>query len=250
MSNDPVGPRYIPSLFAVLVNAEHRKGALLTQEEVESLRDQAVCIMLPASVRAKMDETSGPDLDPARVWDEWQSVRPPLQNIEQAPPAPRMRYFRSAADVDFHSLPLDEKERHERFIEMFGKQVFSIRNQVLERVRGLIEAPQSVRDEMGTIYAKEYDGVAGFSADQRDAAMNLARKTVDVFLREILGLLAHNGLSQQLVLGARHAFAFELVMQVLELSELTVIEEHTINKGGQKHFPDYYARWLNRYKEA
>lgn len=66
----------IPALVAVLLAAENRKGAPLTEAEVLEIRDGAVCMAVPAYAAEKMAEARGyADIDPERAWEEWQAFR-------------------------------------------------------------------------------------------------------------------------------------------------------------------------------
>lgn len=69
-------PTPIPALVAILLSKEKEKGSPLTEKEVLDIRDNAVCIMMPISVREKMEESRGyPDLNPEYVWELWQEAR-------------------------------------------------------------------------------------------------------------------------------------------------------------------------------
>jgi hypothetical protein len=71
---DPVVVVPIPPLVTLLVELEDRKGRPLTEAEVLEARDGAVCMTMRRSHAWKMAEQRGyPDLDPANVWEEWQS---------------------------------------------------------------------------------------------------------------------------------------------------------------------------------
>jgi hypothetical protein len=77
--DEPLIPTPIPALVAILLNREKAKGSPLTQEEVESIRDEAVCIMLPASTKKAMDESRGyEDINPECAWQHWRDVRKQL----------------------------------------------------------------------------------------------------------------------------------------------------------------------------
>lgn len=66
----------VPALVAVLLAKEKEKGESLTRDEVEKIRDQAACIAMHRDAREKVDESRGyRDIDPERVWEEWQKVR-------------------------------------------------------------------------------------------------------------------------------------------------------------------------------
>ncbi|MCQ4314415.1 hypothetical protein NAV33_21360 [Pseudomonas stutzeri] len=69
-------PTPIPALIIILLNKEREKGSPLTEAEVTGIRDNAVCMMLPASVKMQMEESRGyPDLNPEYAWEQWQTAR-------------------------------------------------------------------------------------------------------------------------------------------------------------------------------
>ena len=73
---EPLTITPIPPLVVLLLHHEQAKGSPLTQEEVEKIRDNAVCIVLPASKRKAMDDARGyDDIDPEFAWEHWQQVR-------------------------------------------------------------------------------------------------------------------------------------------------------------------------------
>lgn len=73
---DAIVPVPIPTLVVLLQNAEDQKGAPLTEAVVLEIRDRAVCMMMPASVRDATAEQRGyADIDLADAWAEWQRWR-------------------------------------------------------------------------------------------------------------------------------------------------------------------------------
>lgn len=73
---DPLCLVFIPALVTVLLHAEKTLGRPLTEAEVIAIRDEAVCIAMPASKAAMMEEKRGyPDIVAEAVWLEWQSAR-------------------------------------------------------------------------------------------------------------------------------------------------------------------------------
>jgi hypothetical protein len=250
MSDEPLVPTFVPALITLLAQAEREKGAALTRDEVESIRDRGVCIMLPQSEASRMAEASGHDIDPDEVWAPWQAVRATVSIDARSPKPQRGRFRQLTVDIPPDSLSVEAKERHEAFIDIFGRQIFSIRNEILERTRALIEAPQSVRDEMGTIHSKEYTAASQLPAEAQQVSLDLSRKAIDAFLRELLVLFTHSGLSTDLALGSNHAIAYKLLLQVMQTEDLEVVEEHALNDGGEKVFYEYYGRWLNRHRDA
>ena len=63
---------FIPSLVAVLLGKEREIGRALTQQEVESIRDSATAVRMPADVAKEMIKERGYlDIDPENAWEEW-----------------------------------------------------------------------------------------------------------------------------------------------------------------------------------
>jgi uncharacterized protein YegJ (DUF2314 family) len=71
-TNQPV---FIPMLGAILLAAEDKKGAPLTEAEVLSVRDSAACMMMTPEHAAALAATRGNDLDPENVWFDFQALR-------------------------------------------------------------------------------------------------------------------------------------------------------------------------------
>jgi hypothetical protein len=79
-ADEPLVPFFIHSLAFHLAQAEQRKGAPLTEEEVLRVRDQALCVMVTVEQARAMSEarvraTGRRDLDPDNVWADWQRLR-------------------------------------------------------------------------------------------------------------------------------------------------------------------------------
>ena len=75
-SEDDLLPVFIPALVALLIHAEELNGSPLTRNQVMAIRDNANCVMLPLSTKAKMEEERGyADIDPGRCWEDWLIVR-------------------------------------------------------------------------------------------------------------------------------------------------------------------------------
>lgn len=65
-------PLFIPALSVVLFAAEEKKGVALTEEEVLSIRDNSITMMMPKSAAKSLSEKCAyEDLDPENVWNEW-----------------------------------------------------------------------------------------------------------------------------------------------------------------------------------
>lgn len=73
---DPLCLVFIPALVAVLLNAEQKKGAPLTEAEVITIRDSAACMAMPVSAAAAVESKRGyQDIVAEAAWAEWQRAR-------------------------------------------------------------------------------------------------------------------------------------------------------------------------------
>jgi hypothetical protein len=251
MSDEPLIPTFVPPLITLLVNAERQKGAPLNPGEVAAVRDRSVCIMLPKSEATRLAQARGyDDIDPKHAWDQWQVVREQVPKDTAPPQRDRGRFRFVASDTSLDSMPTDPKQRHEAFTEIFGRQLFSLRNEVLENIRAVVKASQEARDRMGKLNSQEYTAVAKLPEDAQETALGLSRKAVDSLLQHLLMLFTHNGLSIDIPLGSDHAIAFEILLKAIRKDNLATVEEHVVNKDGEKVFGEYYGRWLNRHGDA
>ncbi len=67
---------FIPPLIDVLRLLEKRAGRPLTEAEVLTARDAAVCMAVPYSAALKLDQARDyHDIDAEHVWDEWVRLR-------------------------------------------------------------------------------------------------------------------------------------------------------------------------------
>lgn len=72
MSNDPLVIVPVPSLIAVLLNAEEKKGKDLTQDEVNEITEHCTCMTMPFSVAYEMELKRGyRDIRPEYAWQDW-----------------------------------------------------------------------------------------------------------------------------------------------------------------------------------
>ena len=110
-----------------------------------------------------------------------------------------------------------------------------------------VNASQESRNEMGRLHRVEYDATATLSDEDREIALQLARKSVDLFIQRLLALFQCNGQSSDLKAGDQHAIAYELLLTFIGTDDLEPIETHAVNKYGEKVFSEYFGRWLNRY---
>jgi hypothetical protein len=66
----------VPSLVATLKAAEREKGTPLTEAEVIAIRDRCPSIVLSETLAAAVWAKRGyADINPERVWEEWQAIR-------------------------------------------------------------------------------------------------------------------------------------------------------------------------------
>ncbi|QDI16842.1 hypothetical protein FBF86_02120 [Serratia marcescens] len=67
---------FIPALIIVLIDKEQDMGRELIRDEVESIRDDATAIRLPAEAAEDIIRERGyRDIDPENVWREWQAYK-------------------------------------------------------------------------------------------------------------------------------------------------------------------------------
>jgi len=67
---------FIPALIPLLTKIENEKGSPLTEQEVSSIRDNAVTIEVPRDVAFAMTECRGYfDINPENCWAEWRAFR-------------------------------------------------------------------------------------------------------------------------------------------------------------------------------
>jgi hypothetical protein len=145
---------------------------------------------------------------------------------------------------EFGTMPQEPAARKEAAVELCGQHLFSLRNQRLDALRHIIETKE-VRERLGALHRKEYEAVAALEPEARQAALGLARKAIDLYMQDLLGLLTNIGTS--LAFGPNHAINYKLTLQVKEAESNEVIEEFIINRGGERVFYENYGRWLNRY---
>ena len=147
----------------------------------------------------------------------------------------------------FSELPADRDARHEAVIEIFGRHLFVIRNSVAASISANVNASQESRNQIGRLHRAEYDATATLSEEEREIALQLAQKSVDLFIQRLLALFQCNGLSTDLKAGDQHAIAYEVLLKFIRTDDLEPIESHAVNKDGEKIVSEYFGRWLNRY---
>lgn len=77
---------YIPSLMGLLSEAERQKGTSLTREEVEALRDNAMCVSIPDRIACTLEPSENfSDINPENCWDEWSRFRHHADSLSPSP---------------------------------------------------------------------------------------------------------------------------------------------------------------------
>ncbi|CAK6492536.1 hypothetical protein PANNVG_01622 [Pantoea sp. Nvir] len=67
---------FVPPLIAVLLSKEIEKGFPLTEEEVNTIRDNATAIVVDANTALALVENRGyRDINPEKCWEEWVDFR-------------------------------------------------------------------------------------------------------------------------------------------------------------------------------
>jgi len=213
----------LPPLEDLLPSLRQQLGRDLTPEEIERHRLKAPSIVVSRLAAEKMQAE--------------RANRPPPVRSEPVLRPPTLT-------SDYRNLPTEVTARKEAAVDLFGQHIFSLRNQLAERVRRTVESEDS-RKRLGSLHSKEYDAVAALAPAERDAALSLARKAIDLYMQDILGLFTGRG--DSLHFGGAHAINYRLVLEVKEVESDEVVEDFEINRGCQKAFFTYYGRWLNRY---
>lgn len=80
---DTLDVLFMPSLLYLLTHTENEKGTPLTKEEVEDIRDKAICMTIARSRLRLMEEKRGfRDIDPDNCYEEWCKYRSSPNKIE------------------------------------------------------------------------------------------------------------------------------------------------------------------------
>lgn len=75
-SDEPLVPVFIPPLLVVLRAAEQEKGTPLDEDEVMSVRDKAVCMVVRQSAAQEMEAKRGyADISAEDAWEDWRLAR-------------------------------------------------------------------------------------------------------------------------------------------------------------------------------
>jgi hypothetical protein len=213
----------VPPIEVLLPSLRQQLGRDLTPEEIEIQRRKAPSIVV-SKVAAE------------RVLAE-RASRPPVVQMKPARRPPTLTNT-------YKEMPTEPAARVQAAVDAFGQHLFSLRNKLLERLRRVIES-EADRKRIGSLHRQEYDAVAALAPAERDAALSLVRKTIDLYLQDILILFTGTG--DSLRFGDDHAVNYRLVLQVKEVASDQVVEEFDINRECERALSTYYGRWLNRF---
>jgi hypothetical protein len=213
----------VPPVEDFLPSLRQQIGRDLTQQEIEVQRHKSPSIVVNKSVAERMLAE--------------RAARPPVAITEPVVRPPTLT-------STYKDMPTESAARMETAIDVFGQHLFSLRNQLVERLRRTIESDE-LRKGIGKLHRKEYDAVAALAPEEREAALALARKTIDFYMQYVLMLLTGTGDSDRF--GDDHAVNYRLVLEVKEVATDEVVEQFDINRKSKKVFYDYYGRWLNRF---
>jgi hypothetical protein len=149
-----------------------------------------------------------------------------------------LRFERGLLDI-----PTDSKERHQEIVDCFGRFLFWLRNWSLDASRQFVDSEES-RNALATIRRRPYEGVAAMTPEQRDAALLLAKESLDGFLERFLWFMGDEGTDAKF--GRNLAYRFRIEMELVDVETGEIRDQETINRGGD-FFGSYWGRWLNRY---
>jgi hypothetical protein len=138
--------------------------------------------------------------------------------------------------------PEETQARIEAAVDLFGQHLLSLRNQLFDRVRQTVESDET-RELLPRLKRQEYEAVATLAPEVREVALELASKSVDLYIQSLLLLLSDIGSS--LALGPDHALHYRLVREVKESRSGTIVDEFTANRDGRETLANYHGRWLN-----
>jgi hypothetical protein len=220
----------VPPIEDLIPLLQQRLGRELSPEEIEVHRRKAPSIVVTREAAEKILAERRSRAERSRPGSSGQTPRLSAPTVKHS----------------YDEMPTEAEDRKEAAVELFGQHVFSLRNQLIERLRRVVESAED-RGRLGSLHRKEYDAVAALDPTGREAALALARKAIDSYLQDILVLFTGTG--DSLSFGRQHAINHRLTLQVKEVSTDQVVEEFEINRECQKVFHTYYARWLNRYAQ-
>jgi hypothetical protein len=161
----------MPPIETLIATRQQELGRELTAEEIETQRPTAPAVVVTKDVADRMMA---------------ERARRPMKVQTTSP------VRRPSVKSSYDAMPTEAADRNEAAVESFGQHVFSCRNVLIERLGRLVESAEA-RGGMGTLQRREFDTVAALEPAQREAALALARKAIDLYLRQILTLFTGTG---------------------------------------------------------
>lgn len=156
--------------------------------------------------------------------------------------------MRPKIEKEIDDFPDDPRELHEALVDVFGQYLIWCRDNALDSVERLVE-DSDAREQIGRVFRKTFeDAATKLDSEQRAIAADLQRKAVGAFARNVLTLLSDTGFSHPISKG--HVARFRLVMELCESDEGEIVGEETINRGGERFFPEYWNQWLADYAQS
>lgn len=146
-------------------------------------------------------------------------------------------------ETTFKDIPIASQERHEFFVDLFGRYLFWAMHEAMTKSRELVSSPES-RVKLGRAFEQPYRNAADLAPEQREVAFNLARETMENAVKNILVILGAEGITFRL--GEQHAVQFRLTSEVRDIEDLKVQLEEVINRGGERAFASNWGRWLRQ----
>lgn len=142
-------------------------------------------------------------------------------------------------------MPTDPEERHEILVDVFGAYLMWARKCTLDVMHQRVESEEE-RQRLGRLSRTCYEEAAKLSLEDRERAYQLAEATLANFARIVLTMISGQGFDDKL--GPDRVFRYKLVMEICSATSGDVVSEEVINRKGKKFFPEYWGRWLNRFK--
>lgn len=130
-------PVFMPSLSAILVNAEDMKGDPLDENEVLAIRDKASCIMMEVDHAEAMDKSRGySDIDPENCWYDWQMLRREMGRKPDVDPGARFSFVRSEDEEYRKSI-----NEAQGTLDSFRNMIHSDKRELFPMVKVLLTEP-------------------------------------------------------------------------------------------------------------
>jgi hypothetical protein len=140
----------------------------------------------------------------------------------------------------YDELPNEPDARREYLIELFGSHYMWVRNHVTDTIRGRLTEQLSLRG-LPSIRRRPYEQLQHFSADSKNAILDLVESSIDSVLQIVLLYFANRG--DDLHLPPNHSIRYRLAIQLVDTLANIVAEDIILNDRSAKHFADYFAEW-------